>query len=159
MFVYFQYKGYIIRKHKVDNQCLSFLKYRDIPLEIKHIIAMRRNNVVIVPAKCQHTGKMYGIRTERRNNGWHMNWAFELLEEEAVRENFGEETISGRVVIDPEYPGCLYCGGKGFVHCGKCGKLSCWDEEEVLFSCHHCGHTGEIGMSADEFDDIKAGDY
>lgn len=46
---------------------------------------MRRKNVVIVPAKCQHTGKMCGIRTERRNNGWHMNWAFELLEEEAVR--------------------------------------------------------------------------
>lgn len=120
---------------------------------------MRRNNVVIVPAKCQHTGKMYGIRAERRNGGWHMNWAFELPEDEAVRENFGEETISGRVVIDPEYPGCPYCGGKGFVHCGKCGKLSCWDEEEVLFSCHHCGHTDEIGMSADEFDDIKAGDY
>ena len=53
----------------------------------------------------------------------------------------------------------IYCGGKGFVHCGKCGKLSCWDEEEVSFSCYHCGHTGEIGMSADEFDDIKAGDY
>lgn len=42
-----------------------------------------------------------------------MNWAFELPEDEAVRENFGEETISGRVVIDPEYPGCPYCGGKG----------------------------------------------
>ena len=62
---------------------------------------------------------MYGIRAERRNDGWHMNWAFELPEDEAVRENFGEETISGRVVIDTEYPGCPYCGGKGFVHCGK----------------------------------------
>ena len=120
---------------------------------------MRKNNVVIVPAKCQHSGKMFGIRAERKNDGWHMNWAFELPEDEAKRENFGKEAISGRVIIDPEYPGCPHCGGKGFVHCGKCGKLSCWDEEEVSFNCHHCGYKGKIGMSADEFDDIKAGDY
>ena len=73
---------------------------------------MRRNNVVILPAKCQHTGKMYGIRAEKKNDGWHLNWAFELPEDEAARENFGEDTISGRIVIDAEYPGCPYCGGK-----------------------------------------------
>lgn len=55
---------------------------------------------------------MYGIRAERRNDGWHMNWAFELPEDEAVRENFGEETISGRVVIDPEYRDALIAVGK-----------------------------------------------
>lgn len=120
---------------------------------------MRRNNVVIVPAKCQHTGKMYGIRSERRDDGWHMNWAFELSEEEVERENFEEESISGQVVIDPEYPGCPYCGGNGFVRCGKCGKLSCWGEEGALFSCQHCGHTSKIGMSTNKFDDIKAGGF
>lgn len=144
---------------KVDVKSLSFFEDWDILVETKTIETMRTNNVVIVPAKCQHSGKMFGIRTEKKNDGWHMNWAFELPEDEAERENIGEETVSGRVIIDPEYPGCPYCGGKGFVHCGKCGKLSCWDEEEVSFSCHHCGHTGEIGMNADEFDDIKAGDY
>lgn len=65
---------------------------------------MRRNNVVIVPAKCQHTGKMYGIRAEKKNDGWHLNWAFELPEDEAARENIGENAISGRIVIDAEYP-------------------------------------------------------
>ena len=120
---------------------------------------MRRNNVVIVPAKCQHTGKLYGIRAEKKNDGWHLNWAFELPEDEAARENFGEDAISGRIVIDAEYPGCPYCGGKGFVHCGKCGKLSCWDEEELTFSCHYCGNSGTINCESDEFGNIKAGDY
>ena len=67
-----------------------FLRTQGYAYRNLKIIAMRRNNVVIVPAKCQHTGKMYGIRAERRNDGWHMNWAFELPEDEAVRENFGE---------------------------------------------------------------------
>lgn len=120
---------------------------------------MRRNNVVIVPAKCQRTGKMYGIRAEKKGDTWHLDWAFELLEDEAARENFEEDKISGKIFIDAEFPGCPYCGGKGFVHCAQCGKLSCWDEEETEFHCHHCGYSGTIGGSAEEFVDIKAGDY
>lgn len=122
---------------------------------------MRRNNVVIVPARCQQSGKMFGIRAEKRNDGWHLNWAFEISEKEAAHERFGEDTISGRIVFDLDYPGCPHCGGMSFVRCGACGHLSCWDGEDMTFVCHHCGYTGELnmGMSTDEFDNIKAGDY
>lgn len=120
---------------------------------------MRKNNAVIVPAKCQRTGKMYGMRAEAQADGWHLTWAFELPEDVASREHFGESKISGRIMIDAEYPGCPYCGGRGFVHCGQCGKLSCWDESDMKFKCHHCGYSGMIGGSAEEFGEIKAGDY
>ena len=120
---------------------------------------MRKDNIVIIPAKCQHTGKLFGIRAEKKEDGWHLNWAFDLPEDEAVRESFNENNVSGRVVIDAEYPGCPYCGGKGVIHCGQCGNLSCWDEEGEDFHCNHCNYTGKIGGSAEEFGDIKAGDY
>ena len=119
-----------------------------------------QNEAVVVLCKCGEVHKTYGIRAEKKAaNSWLFTWAFPIKESSAKREGYDKTSIGGNIERSSEYPGCPYCGGKGFVHCGKCGKLSCWDEEEVLFSCHHCGHTGEIGMSADEFDDIKAGDY
>lgn len=120
---------------------------------------MRKDNVVIIPAKCQRTGSMYGIRAEKTGGAWHLNWSFPMPEDESARENFNENKISGKIVIDQEYPGCPHCGGKGFVHCGQCGKLSCWDEEDKNFTCHHCGYEGQIGGSAEEFGEIKVGDY
>ena len=111
---------------------------------------VREANVVL--ARCRKSRQTYGIRIERRtDNVWYCTWAFPISEEGASHEGYGSSMISGRVEIDGEYPGCPYCGGMGWVSCGKCSKLTCWDYAEKYFNCMWCGNSGEIS-TAETFD-------
>lgn len=117
---------------------------------------VREANVVL--AKCRNSHRTFGIRIERRlDNVWYCTWAFPISEIGASNEGYGSAMISGRVDLDPEYPGCPYCGSRGWVSCGNCGKLTCWGNEERFFSCAWCGNSGEV-TAAESFD-LKGGGY
>jgi hypothetical protein len=58
----------------------------------------------------------------------------------AVRGGFG---------TTPDYPGCPYCGADGFVHCGRCKELSCYDDSWEIFTCPRCGNSGRITGTID----------
>ena len=106
----------------------------------------------VVMAKCFSSHRTYGIRVEQRtDNVWYCTWAFKLPEKSGKNEGYGENMISGKISLDPEYPGCPYCGAHGWISCGKCGKLTCYNGEEGIFTCSWCGSSGEI-RSADTFD-------
>ena len=65
--------------------------------------------------------------------------------------------ISGRVEIDTEYPGCPYCGSTGWVRCGKCGKLTCYNGEGNSFTCAWCKSSGKLQIA--ETFDLTGGGY
>ncbi|TGX96150.1 hypothetical protein E5357_17165 [Hominisplanchenecus murintestinalis] len=112
----------------------------------------------VVMAKCRTSHQPYGIRIEkRRNNTWYCTWAFKLSEKSAGNEGYGSTMISGRVDVDPEYPGCPYCGGNGWVSCGHCNKLTCYNGEGDSFTCAWCGNSGKL-QSAETFD-LSGGGY
>lgn len=121
---------------------------------------MRENakeaNVVL--AKCGKSYGAYGIRIERRSDqAWHCTWAFPITEKGASNEGYGSTMISGRVDLDAEYPGCPHCGSKGWVSCGYCKKLTCWNSEGSAFTCAWCKHSGNV-VAAETFD-LKGGGY
>lgn len=117
---------------------------------------VREANVVM--AKCRTSQRPYGIRIEKRMNGtWYCTWAFKLSEKAGSNEGYGDNMISGRVDIDPEYPGCPYCGATGWVSCGNCKKLTCYSGEETRFKCAWCGNSGEL-QTSDTFD-LSGGGY
>lgn len=106
----------------------------------------------VVLAKCRKSHRTYGIRIERRtDNVWYCTWAFPITEKEASNEGYGNTMISGKVAVDPNYPGCPYCGGHVWVNCSYCGKLTCWENGEKSFKCAWCGSTGEL-VAAEDFD-------
>lgn len=112
----------------------------------------------VVLAKCRKAHKTYGIRIERRTDSvWYCTWAFSITESGASNEGYGSAMISGRVDIDSEYPGCPYCGGRRWVSCGNCKKLTCWSDEEEYFTCTWCGSSGEV-TTAETFD-LQGGGY
>lgn len=117
---------------------------------------VREANVVM--AKCKSSKRPFGIRIEKRiNNVWYCTWAFKLSEQVGSNEGYGSTMISGRVDVDSEYPGCPYCGGNGWVSCGNCGKLTCYNGEGHTFTCTWCGQSGEL-QSAEIFD-LSGGGY
>lgn len=39
---------------------------------------------------------------------------------------------------------CPYCGNDGFVKCGRCGELTCWNSSTNHFVCAACGNSGKV---------------
>ena len=109
-------------------------------------VNLSREATVIV-ARCSQTKQ---IRMEKMSDGaWHCTWAFKMSDDAVSHEKYEDTMISGKVVLDSEYPGCPYCGGRSWFNCG-CNKISCWSGESKV-TCAWCGETSEIAIS-DNFD-------
>lgn len=115
------------------------------------------NEATVVMAKCTHSRECFGIRTEKKGGAWHQTWAFKLSPQAASREGYAEEPVSGRIIVDDEYPGCPYCKAMGWFNCGRCGKLTCHNGRESFVTCAWCGNSGNTS-AADSFD-LKGGGY
>lgn len=46
-----------------------------------------------------------------------------------------------QTTVGPQYK-CPYCGNKGYVRCGSCGKITCKPNNTKEFTCAHCGNSG-----------------
>jgi DNA-directed RNA polymerase subunit RPC12/RpoP len=108
-------------------------------------------NVVLCKCEKQHT---FGIRVEKRSNDWFRTWAFKIDEKRIKREGFDKVVIKGSMANDPEYPGCPYCGGRGFFQC-DCGRINCFkeneDKEKWEVTCNWCGKRLNV-VRADTFE-------
>ena len=115
-------------------------------------------DVTILLMKCPTTHKPYGVRIQKMSdNDWWRTWAFPLNLTQAKNEGYDETMIQGALHVTQEYPGCPYCGAKGFVQCGKCKKIVCWKKESSL-TCEWCGKKMENIRIADKFD-ITGGQF
>jgi hypothetical protein len=57
----------------------------------------------------------------------------------------------------PDYQGCPGCGADGFVRCGRCHKLGCWDDSWEVFRCPGCGNSGRVTGTIDRLSDLGTG--
>ena len=113
----------------------------------------------VIMCRCGKCSKVYGIRVERMADGdWYRTWAFKLSEKSAGREGFDKTPIRGNLNATLEYPGCPYCGTIGFVQCGYCGRISCWNGESSL-NCSWCGKLMENIVDANEKFDVSANQF
>lgn len=93
---------------------------------------------------CRCTSReLFGIRVQKNENDWLRTWAFEIPEKVAKNEGYMDESIQGSFTATREYPGCPYCKTYGFVVCGVCGKMTCWNNESI-FHCSWCKCSGEV---------------
>lgn len=109
----------------------------------------------VICAKCHKTGKLFGIRTEKKSSGWAFTWAFPMTEESAKSEGYDETVIDEAIDTDENYPGCPYCKAKRFIQC-DCGKISCFNDDKK-FTCKFCGLQGEV--TTGEWDAVFGGGY
>ena len=116
---------------------------------------MLEANVIL--AKCSKTGCTFGIRVEKRNNDWVCTWAFPIDEARAKREGFNATKITGSLSLLPEYPGCPHCQANSWVHCGNCGKMSCYDGSTSV-RCHHC-NTAMTNLQQAQGVEVDAGGH
>lgn len=112
----------------------------------------------VILAKCSNSKRIYGIRTQKMPDGdWWRTWAFPLDENRAKSEGYDETKAQGNLYHTEEYPGCPYCGTKGFVQCNQCQKISCW-HGETRMTCPWCGNDMDNIVSSTEKFNVSGGD-
>jgi hypothetical protein len=105
--------------------------------------------VAIVLGRCKQGRKLFGIRfVSETFRLWVGRWAFDVFEEEAKRERYGDNSIDGAFSFAPEYPGCPYCGARGIAKC-SCGKITCWNQSDKFMTCAWCGSRSKLGGVVD----------
>ena len=115
-------------------------------------------DAAVILAKCYKTKKMYGMRSQKMNDGdWWRTWAFPIDEKRAHGEGYDTTIVQGNMYHTEEYPGCPYCGTKNFVQCNKFRKLSCWNGETRL-TCLWCGNDMNNIATATEKFNLSGGD-
>ena len=114
-------------------------------------------NATVILQKCGRTGKTFGIRVQQMDDGeWYRTWAFPIDEARAGREGYSGTKINSILPETPEYPGCPYCGSKGFFYDYNCGKISCYYGETHV-TCPWCGGDYDVGP-VDRKLDFSGGD-
>lgn len=113
-------------------------------------------NANVILAKCKGSDKLYGMRVQEKDGDWIRTWAFRIKEEMARQEGFDKVEINGSFSRTAEYPGCPYCGATNFIVCGKCNKISCYNNEKISV-CNWCGNSSKI--VAKQRLDVAGGDF
>lgn len=100
--------------------------------------------------KCNKTNQVYGVRVQKMKDGdWWRTWTFKIKPQHAKSEGYDKTQVQGNLNSTEEYPGCPHCGTRGFVQCGKCQKISCWNGETSLV-CPWCGNKMDNIVTATE---------
>ena len=108
---------------------------------------------VIIMQKCSKKKAMFGVRVEKMSDGdWWRTWAFPMKETQARNEGYDKNSVRGNMYATEDFPGCPYCESTGFVQCGICKKLTCWNGESSM-DCGWCGKKmNNIVVSKDGFE-------
>lgn len=69
----------------------------------------------------------------------------------------GRGQIEAEFGTAADYPGCPGCGASGFVRCGQCTKLACWESSWEVFHCPRCGNSGRVTGTIDRLSDMGTG--
>ena len=104
-------------------------------------------NIAIITAKCNATRKLYGIRIEQNGNFIDCTDSFPLASSHADAK-YPEFNFHGELRLTSDFEGCPHCHQIGFIKCGTCGKISCWDSITKKVTCPWCGVVVDIDMES-----------
>ena len=117
---------------------------------------MAKNEAVFFPVNCIRTHRTFYARYDFAYDGvWVLTYGVKSIES-GSSSSYGNELSRidlSKSRVGPQYK-CPYCGNTAFVHCGKCGKLSCYSGKGH-FLCDHCGNSGEVNGTIDSLEGDK----
>lgn len=118
---------------------------------------------MMVKTKCSvHKASFAIIFVDVGGGKWEAQEANELSEDRA-QGGYGQDTITGQMLLGANYPGCPHCGNMTFFLCNKCGTVNCQGsavpkpDGHTYVDCANCGPVGHLTGSIESltmFDDL-----
>lgn len=96
-----------------------------------------------VPMTCSRSGRFLMTRFEWNGYGWSLVGA-SFARRPTSSPGFPGEEVQGSFELSSDYQGCPGCHADGFVRCGRCAELGCYDTSWPQFQCASCGNSGEV---------------
>lgn len=111
------------------------------------------DNLFFLEAKCIKCRKLFYPRYDLgADNAWVLTYGKKELP-------VGQRADAGNVVRfnvtkmrnGPQYK-CPWCGNRGYVRCGVCHNITCYNNNFNEFTCAYCGNSGNVTgvISGDE---------
>lgn len=112
------------------------------------------DKLFFLDAKCRTNKKNFYIRYDFAADGlWCQTYGLKELPPKSEGGGYsvggGQHDIS-EARVGPQYE-CPWCGNTNFVRCGKCQKLTCYDNSGY-FECAHCSNKGKVTGHIDNID-------
>lgn len=106
------------------------------------------DNLFFWEAKCGSTKQTFYPRFDLgADDSWVLTYGVKELPTGQQVSSAGNSRLDlSRMRDGPQYK-CPWCGNKGLVGCGYCGKLTCYNDRDRHSVCAHCGKRGRIGGS------------
>ena len=112
----------------------------------------------VIMQMCPKANRRFGVRTQKmQDQDWWRTWAFEIDDRRAKREGYDVTPVLGNLNCTEEFPGCPHCGSYSFVQCGRCKRLSCWNEESSMM-CLWCNTRMDNIVTATDKFSLSGGD-
>jgi hypothetical protein len=104
-----------------------------------------------VPMKCGKSSLSTTAHFELEGGCWNLA-STALAPATATRAHTEESPMAGQFGISETYAGCAGCRADGYVRCGVCNELGCWNTAEPMFRCGWCGNTGPVSGNIESLD-------
>jgi hypothetical protein len=108
---------------------------------------VRGGTVLLVGLACSRTGHPAVARFVADGHGDEQAWRLVGVSRQRPGTSIPAAdtwSAAGAFYPDHDYAGCPSCGATGFVRCGGCANLACWNTESPLFRCPTCGRAGRV---------------
>ncbi len=104
-------------------------------------------------AKCVYTGYDFYPRYDfAADDCWVLTYGEKTLPPGQTASANHDQTLKvEKRRVGPQYK-CPWCGNNSFVRCGKCRKITCYNNSLETFTCAHCGNKGRISGIISESD-------
>jgi predicted RNA-binding Zn-ribbon protein involved in translation (DUF1610 family) len=115
------------------------------------------NSVLFISLVCSHTREPSVGRFVWTGSAYTLVAASRQRPGSVIPGENQQQRIDAAFGTAEDYPGCPGCGADGFVRCGQCRKLGCWDDSWELFTCPRCGNSGRVTGEIDHLSDLGTG--
>jgi hypothetical protein len=113
--------------------------------------------VLFVSLVCSHTQAPSVGRFVLSGSSYLLVGASRQRPGSVIPSDHQQQHIEAQFGTAPGYTGCPGCGADGYVRCGQCHGLGCWDRSWEMFHCPRCGNSGPITGTISDLSDLGTG--
>jgi uncharacterized protein YegL len=131
-----------LEKRSLEEQGLTMIDKAAPPQSLEE------SSRIYVHLTCYNTRKLmlHRYKKDLNSSNYLFDQAFPLPDDFLADGSAGAPSVAGSKLVSPYGTPCPHCENIGWLRCGQCGALTCFDvaHRKPDFFCLSCGNKGEV---------------